>query len=157
MAWGLTTPTSNPWTLSIYRSDWLWKFEWLKLRPTDIINNHQIVPKSGAFLVNSNCRKEATLLGHQHTENSSFLPDDCIASDAQPHQNSSRGSMEISCWGFYSMDWVISERNGVVVKKPCRFAYHFTDYQHFTLQNSRFSLYKIEEFHLQIVKTMVRI
>ena len=35
----------------------------------------------------------------------------------------------------------------VVVKKPCGFAYHFTDYQHFTLQNSRFLLYKIEEFH----------
>lgn len=32
-------------------------------------------------------------------------------------------------------------------KNPADFAYPFTDYQHFTLQNSRFLLYKIEEFH----------
>ena len=35
----------------------------------------------------------------------------------------------------------------VVVKKPCRFVHHFTDYQHFTLQNSSISLYKIEGFY----------
>ena len=35
----------------------------------------------------------------------------------------------------------------VVVKKPCRFVHHFTDYQHFTLQNSRILLYRLSAFH----------